>query len=300
MELTSRQRAILYIILSAFCFALMNMFVRLSGDLPSIQKSFFRNFVAFFFALVILIKSKEKFSFDKKNLPWFIGRSAFGTLGILCNFYAVDHLVLSDASILNKLSPFFAILFSFLILKERTTKPQAVAICIAFIGALFVLKPGFAGSNVLIPSLIGACGGMGAGMAYTMVRVLGQRGERGAVIVIFFSAFSCLVTLPYLIIDFHPMSICQLLALLGAGLAATGGQFTITAAYSHAPAKEVSVYDYTQIIFAAALGLIFFGQLPDILSVIGYCIIAGVAIFNYMYSNHLDKYRETVIARHKQ
>lgn len=96
------------------------------------------------------------------------------------------------------------------------------------------------------------------------------------------------------------MSICQLLALLGAGLAATGGQFTITAAYSHAPAKEVSVYDYTQIIFAAALGLIFFGQLPDILSVIGYCIIAGVAIFNYMYSNHLDKYRETVIARHKQ
>lgn len=110
-SISKKQQAIIYIICSAFFFALMNMFVRMSGDLPSIQKSFFRNLVAFFFALIILLRSKEGFSFQKKNLPAFIGRSFFGTLGILCNFYAVDHLVLSDASILNKLSPFFAILF---------------------------------------------------------------------------------------------------------------------------------------------------------------------------------------------
>ena len=115
-HLSEKQKAIIFIICSAFFFALMNMFVRLSGDLPSIQKSFFRNFVAFFFALMVLLRSKEGFSFNKKNLPVFIGRSAFGTIGILCNFYAVDHLLLSDASILNKLSPFFAIIFSFFIL----------------------------------------------------------------------------------------------------------------------------------------------------------------------------------------
>ena len=286
-SISKKQQAIIYIICSAFFFALMNMFVRMSGDLPSIQKSFFRNLVAFFFALIILLRSKEGFSFQKKNLPVFIGRSFFGTLGILCNFYAVDHLVLSDASILNKLSPFFAILFSYFILKEKLTLVQGSAVAAAFCGAILV-KPGFAGANVLIPSLVGVTGGMCAGLAYTLVRVLGQRGERGPFIVLFFSAFSCLITLPYLIFDFHPMTAAQFFTLLLAGLSAAGGQFTITAAYTRAPAREVSVFDYTQIVFAAGLGFLFFGQLPDILSVIGYCIISGVAIWMFLYNLRKD------------
>ena len=292
MKLSNKHKAILCIICSAFFFALMNVFVRLSGDLPSIQKSFFRNFVAFFFALIMIIRSGEGFRINRDNLGWFIGRSTFGTLGILCNFYAVDHLLISDASILNKLSPFFAIIFSFFLLKEMTTKVQAAAVAIAFAGAVLVVKPGFAVSGALLPSLIGVCGGLCAGMAYTMVRVLGQKGERGPMIVIFFSAFSCIVTLPFLIFDYHPMSGVQIIMLICAGLAAAGGQFTITAAYTHAPAREVSVYDYTQIIFAAALGFIFFSQIPDILSVIGYCIIAGVAIAMFIYNNRraADKY----------
>ena len=283
-SISKKQQAIIYIICSAFFFALMNMFVRMSGDLPSIQKSFFRNLVAFFFALIILLRSKEGFSFQKKNLPAFIGRSFFGTLGILCNFYAVDHLVLSDASILNKLSPFFAILFSYFILKEKLTLVQGSAVAAAFCGAILVVKPGFAGANVLIPSLVGVTGGMCAGLAYTLVRVLGQRGERGPFIVLFFSAFSCLITLPYLIFDFHPMTAAQFFTLLLAGLSAAGGQFTIT----RAPAREVSVFDYTQIVFAAGLGFLFFGQLPDILSVIGYCIISGVSIWMFLYNLRKD------------
>ena len=274
-SISKKQQAIIYIICSAFFFALMNMFVRMSGDLPSIQKSFFRNLVAFFFALIILLRSKEGFSFQKKNLPAFIGRSFFGTLGILCNFYAVDHLVLSDASILNNL-------------KEKLTLVQGSAVAAAFCGAILVVKPGFAGANVLIPSLVGVTGGMCAGLAYTLVRVLGQRGERGPFIVLFFSAFSCLITLPYLIFDFHPMTAAQFFTLLLAGLSAAGGQFTITAAYTRAPAREVSVFDYTQIVFAAGLGFLFFGQLPDILSVIGYCIISGVAIWMFLYNLRKD------------
>ena len=58
--LEKKQKAIIYIICSAFCFALMNCFVRLSGDLPTPQKSFFRNFIAFLIAVFVLIKSGEK------------------------------------------------------------------------------------------------------------------------------------------------------------------------------------------------------------------------------------------------
>ena len=89
------------------------------------------------------------------------------------------------------------------------------------------------------------------------------------------------MTLPYLIFDFHPMSLSQFGCLLLAGLFASGGQFTITAAYTYAPARDISIYDYSQIIFATALGFIFLGQIPDHLSFIGYGIIilASLAMF---------------------
>ena len=119
-----------------------------------------------------------------------------------------------------------------------------------------------------------------------MVRILGNRHENGSLIVFFFSGFSCLSMLPFLIFDFHPMELSQVLMLLGAGLAATGGQFSITAAYCHAPAREISVYDYSQIIFSTLLGFLFLGELPDVYSVIGYVIIVAMAVLMFFYNNH--------------
>ena len=283
-KVKSSYRAILYIILSAFCFAVMNLFVRMSGDIPAFQKSFFRNLVAMLFAAAVIIRRKSSFRWQKGNLKFLLLRASLGTIGIVCNFYALGHIPLSDASILNKMSPFFVILFSFLLLKERLTFFQGAAVLIAFIGSLFVIKPSFQNVDVL-PSLIGLMGGLCAGFAYTMVRILGNRGENGSLIVFFFSAFSCLSMLPFLVFDYHPMAWWQLLMLLGAGLAATGGQFSITAAYYHAPAREISVYDYSQIIFATLLGVIFLGELPDMYSIIGYVVIVAMAVLMFLYNN---------------
>lgn len=281
--MNNRYKGILYIICSAFFFALMNVFVRMSGDLPSIQKSFFRNLIAFFIAAAMLVKSHERLSLKKENMIYLLLRSAFGTVGILCNFYAVDHLVLADASMLNKMSPFFAILFSVLILNETVKTRQLLYVAGAFAGALFILKPTVVGMD-LKAALIGLTGGVGAGAAYTFVRLLSRRGEKGPFIVAFFSGFSCLVTLPYLIFQFHAMSVRQLIFLLLAGISAAGGQFTITAAYSYAPAREISVYDYSQILFSAVLGFLLFGQLPDLLSWLGYTIICAMAVLMFLYN----------------
>ena len=89
---------------------------------------------------------------------------------------------------LNKMSPFFVILFSFLLLKEKLKPAQAIAIFVAFIGSLFIIKPTFANME-LFPSVIGLCGGIGAGIAYTMVRILGQRGQKGSSVVLFSQGF---------------------------------------------------------------------------------------------------------------
>lgn len=284
MESKKRYKGIICIIMSAFCFALMSFFVRMAGDLPPIQKSFFRNFVAAIFAGVILMKNGVPFHCKKENLGYMLGRSICGTIGILCNFYAVDHLVLADASMLNKMSPFFAVIFSYFLLKEKITVPQGLFVIGAFVGSLFVIKPTFSNMD-LLPSLIGLCGGIGAGAAYTMVRKLGERGEKGPFIVFFFSTFSCVVTLPWLLFDYHPMSLAQIGILLFAGLSAAGGQFSITAAYCYAPAREISVYDYSQIIFSAGLGFFFFEQIPDLLSWIGYAVICLMAVAMFLYNN---------------
>lgn len=288
MNRMKKYKGILLIVLSAFCFALMSMFVRLAGNVPSVQKSFFRNIVAAVFAAVILLRAHTRPRLTRDAWVYLLLRAFFGTLGILCNFYAVDRLVLADASILNKMSPFFAILCSYFVLKEKITPARMAIVLGAFIGSLFVIKPSFQNTS-LLPALVGLLGGLGAGVAYTMVRKLGQLGVKGPFIVFFFSAFSCLVTLPYLIFNYHPMTGTQLLYLLLAGLSATGGQFTITAAYIYAPAREISVYDYSQIIFSSMLGFFVFGQTPDVWSIVGYVLIVSMAVVMFLYNTRKSK-----------
>lgn len=234
------------------------------------------------FAFVIIRKNKIPLLPQKRENLWLLLlRAAAGTVGILCNFYAVDRLALSDASMLNKMSPFFAVLFSAFLLKEKPALYQIAAIFTAFVGAVFIIKPTFENAD-LVPSLVGFAGGMCAGLAYSAVRKLSQNGEKSPFIVFFFSAFSCGTVLPFLIFDFHPMSLTQVLFLLLAGLSASGGQFAITSAYSCAPAKEISVFDYSQIIFSAMLGFFVFGQKPDLLSFLGYAVIISMAVLMFL------------------
>lgn len=283
MKNGNKNKAIMYIIMSAFFFALMNIFVRLAGDIPSMQKSVFRNAVALIFAFIIIIKQKIPLKINKGDGKYLFARSFFGTIGILCNFYAVDHMMVADASILGKLAPFFAIIFSYFILKEKIKPMQLVFILIAFSGMLFVVRPGFTDVSIA-PALVAVLGGVAAGAAYTYVRLLSSRGVKGPIIVFVFSTFSCLAVLPFIITNYTPMSLNQLMFLILAGLAASGGQFTVTAAYSNAPASEISIYDYTQIIFATILSYLFLGQVPDALSFIGYAIICGAGVMMYFYS----------------
>ena len=100
-KLSNRTKGIIFIILSAFGFAMMSAFVKLAGDIPSFQKTFFRNLVSLFVALVIIIKHKGSFFGKKENQKVLIMRTTFVTLGIVFNYYDIDRLVLSDANMLN-------------------------------------------------------------------------------------------------------------------------------------------------------------------------------------------------------
>lgn len=285
-KLSNKTKGIICILLSAFFFSGMSSFINLSGDLPVPQKVFFRNLVALFCASAVLLKNHQPFKPIKGCLKYHFLRSSVGLLGVFGNFYATTHMAhTADAAMLNKLSPFATLIFCALFLKEKVKPKQAVAIVIAFIGAMFVIKPTL--SNVeLVPSLAGFIGGVSAGAAYTTVRHMANKGENGRFTVFFFSAFSVVVTAPYLVFNYHPMTPQQLFYLFMVGVCAAGGQFTITAAYTFAPSSEISIYDYSNIIFTAIEGYFFLGhQIPDVLSIVGYFIICLMAVWMFIYNN---------------
>ena len=287
-KISQRTKGIVCILFAAFGFSMMTVFVRLAGDVPTAEKAFFRNFVALLLVSVLLAVKRVPLKPRPGDWPLLAGRALFGTIGMLLNFYAVDRRVLADANMLNKLSPFFAIIFSVFLLKERPTAVQIAGVFTALLGSALIIKPGFEGAP-FVPSMAGFISGATAGLAYTFVRKLGTRGENSLRIVFYFSLFSTLLTLPFFMLSPMRLTDHQLLMLLLCGASACIGQFGITCAYLCAPAKEISVYDYSQILFAAALGYIFFRQVPDGWSVVGYVLICGAGVGMFQYNRHRDR-----------
>ena len=281
---SNRVKGIICIIASAFGFALMSAFVKLAGDLPNFQKVFFRNLISAIVALYLIIKHKGSLIGKKENRSLLILRSIFGTLGVILNFYSIDKLVLSDSNMLNKLSPFLVVILCAIFLKEKINMTQIGSIITAFIGALFIIKPTF--SVEIIPYIGGLMGALFAAAAYTCLRAIGNK-EESYTIVFFFSMFSLIVTLPVFLYVYEPMQLSQLIYLILAGVFASLGQFGITLAYRYAPAKEISIFDYSNIIFSAILSIFLFGQIPDILSILGYIIIFLAAFYIFLYNKNL-------------
>ncbi|NBI29292.1 DMT family transporter [Chengkuizengella marina] len=280
--MTDKNKGIILLILAALGFSLMAMFVKLSGDLPTTQKTFFRNLISAIISFGMVVYYKESLFGKRENQPILLLRSVLGTLGILFFFYSIDHLVLSDADMLNKLSPFLLIIFCAIFLKEKAKPYQIIAIIIAFIGTLFIIKPQF--SVDIFPYMMGVLSSIFAAGAYTTLRVLGKK-EKSYTIVFYFSSFSTIILVPFLILFYEPMSIQQLIYLLLAGVFATVGQFGITLAYKFAPANEISIFFYMNVVFSAIISMIIFSQTPDVFSVVGYIVIFTAAFYMFVKNN---------------
>ena len=281
--MSARAKGIACIVASAFGFALMAFFVRLcdsyGGPVSCFQKSFFRNVIALAIALAVFAAERRRGGsaavgglLAPRALAAVTLRSVFGTIGIFANFYALSRIPIGEAMTLNKTAPFFTVLFAWLVLGERVAGRQFAWLLAAFAGAALVMKPGLRGDDAFAAGCA-LVGGLGAGLAYVCVRQLGRMKVGGAPIVLFFSTFSCLASLPFMALDLRPMTAAQVAIMLGAGAGAAIGQFGITAAYRFAEPRSIAVFDYTNVIFTALLGFIFLGQVPDALSVAGFAVI---------------------------
>lgn len=281
--MTNKTKGILWMMLSVLGFTAMSLVIKYIPNIPIYEKLFFRNLINCLMSFFIILKEKKSFVVKKEYIPFVFGRSVFGSLGMAANFYAIEHLTVADANMLNKLSPVFVTICACYFLKEKIDKQQFIGIILMLIAVVFVVKPG--NSFTLIPSLVGIFGALTAGFSYTIIRYLSNKVDSEAII-FYFSLTTVLGTLPYMVMNFVRPTLIEFIFLIAIGVTATFGQFGLTFAYTFAPASEVSIYNYTIIITAMISGYLMFGEIPDKFSLIGAIIILSTAIYLY---NHNKK-----------
>ncbi len=124
---------------SVLGFTLMAIVLRYLPNIPIYEKVFFRNLVNCLTAVFLLIKMKQTIKIEKKYIKFVFGRSLFGFVGMVANFYALEHLTIADANMLNKLSPVFVTICACFFLKEKVDRKQIFGIIMMLIAIVFVM-----------------------------------------------------------------------------------------------------------------------------------------------------------------
>ncbi|MGL4762844.1 MAG: DMT family transporter [Sarcina sp.] len=284
--MSNKNKAIILIIISALTAALASTAIKEAGNLPFYEKSFFRNIITIVTTIFIILKSNDTFFGQTKNRKFLFFRALCGTLGVWCSYYAISHMLLANAVVLGKLSPFFVIIFSAIFLKEGVRKYHIIAMVIAFIGVIFVVKP--TGEESLIVSLIAILSGLFGGAVGTFLRFLRKR-ENPNTIIFFYAFTSASMSIPFMIYKFTIPNLHEIIALILAGIFSSATQFALTIAYKYAPAKEISVFSYTNVIFITFIGMILWGNMPDEYSLIGYLLIIIGSVTIFICNNKFEK-----------
>ena len=279
--MSNKTKAVFCMLISALGFTFMSVTVKYVTEIPLFEKVFFRNLISLGVAFFMLKKSSAPMFGRRENQLALLARSSFGLAGVVLNFYAISKLTLADSSMLGKLSPIFVTIMACIFLKEKIDNKQILSIIVTFLGALLVIKPEF--SLEMLPSLAGILSAASAGIAYTLLRYLKDK-ESPDTIIFYFSLISVVFTAPFALAEYVQPTFIQLGLLLATGVFASVGQFGITYAYKYAKATEVSIYNYSAIVFGIILGFIFFGEIPDTLSLLGGAIIIAVAFYIFKHN----------------
>lgn len=299
-------KGVLLMILASLFLAFMNFFFKLIGDnMSSYEKLFFRGTLLLIVSLgtVYLERKRHPNTYTnylghKRNMPLLLMRSFCGGLSMLCNIYALNHLTLADSDMIFKLNSVFLVILCWMFLKEKISWHQIVALILSIIALLLIIKPRFDDPNI-IHYLMAVAGMLLAAFAYVAIRKLttSDHPEHPGTIMANLSVL-ILVTMAYPAaknfsgfagneINYLWVSIA---ALFGAA-----GQLCFTFSFKFAPAKETGIYNYSSLLFNSYLGWLVFDQIPDKWSVLGYVLIVGTAIWQFVLNlkaNRRIKYSE--------
>ena len=273
--ISNDNRAKLLMIVSALSFSIMAALVKASSHSVPV-KALSRQVFSCIFVLIIILMNNYRIIPLKKNRIKLILRCLFGTLGIYLYFYSIDNLLLANASMLTRLSPFFVTLFAFLILKETINGMNWLIFIPIIIGCGFIIKPNSELFNIAsIFAVISACSGA---LAYTMIKSIGK-DESAYTIIFWFTLISSGIYFIIAIKELLFIDEIQYLPLMMIGVFGVIGQIGLTVSYQLSKASYVAPYSYFYIIFSGLIGFFIWNEMPDLLSIIGYLFI----IISYYY-----------------
>lgn len=276
--------AVRLMILSALMFSAMQLMIKLSntnGTFPLMEQVFFRNFLSVLITGVLLLR-KGVFPFGERHAqPYLFGRSIAGFLGIVTFFYATNHARIADANILNKLSPVVVTILAAVFLRERVSKVQYAALAVSFFGAWLVCGPTLRSDPFAM--FVALMSAVFSGIAYTFVSVLKRKADP-LVVIMHFSAFSVFCAALGMLSDFVMPTAEQFCYLFLISVFGSFGQIALTYSYKLAPASEISIYNYSGIIWSALLGWLFLKEALPGSTIAGGLLVIGASLMTFLHS----------------
>jgi drug/metabolite transporter (DMT)-like permease len=269
-------------LLGTLFFSVMSVFAKLAGErLPTMELVLARVIVTLIMSWWVIKRiGIDPWGNNKKLL---LLRGFAGFMGLSCYFYAIAHLPLADATVIQFCNPMLAALIAVFALKEQLRMVDVIAAVCSMAGVVLVAQPTFLfASGAPLDQVavgVGIVGAIFSAIAYVVIRRLGST-EHHMVVVFYFPLVTGPASLP--ILAFEGIVLPQgfeWLLLLGIGVAAQLGQIQITQGFKLETASRASSVTYLQIVLAYTWGVLFFGEYPNAISILG-ALLVLVGVFS--------------------
>lgn len=247
----------------------------LGADLSTATLFFFRNLVGFLTVVPLLMKIGPSM-FKTHRFPLHALRAFVALTGGFAAFYAVSRAPLASVTAITYAAPIFASLFAMVVFREGISWHRIGVLPVGFIGVLMVLRPSF---DIEFAGMVGALiATVTTAIAFLAVKSLSST-ERSETVV----AYPFLMILPvsavlvYLDWTMPTAGQMPLVILMGLGIAAS--QYCMVKAFALADASAVLPIDFMRLVMAAAIGVLFFGDMLDGEVLVGAALILAATVY---------------------
>lgn len=273
----------LWMLSASFFFSLMAVFVKMgASDFGSLELIFYRSLAGVIF-LYTFIRVKG-FSIKTPYLWGHIKRSFIGTVSMSIWFLSLTMLPIGTSMTLNYTSPLFMAFFIFILAIYKREPIQwglMGTIVLGFLGVVLVFQPSL-GAGQEFGALLALCSGFLGSIAYWQIKELGQLKEPSWRIVFYFTVFGTLYGLFGCLLfegGLSPININNVIYLVGIAICATLAQCSLTMAFGQGNLLLSSCLQFSAIVFAEIMGVIFFADPISLMTTLGISviIIAGVS-----------------------
>jgi len=247
----------------------------LGTDIPAPQAAFIRYALGLVF-LLPMIRPILRADLSAKQWGLFAARGLAHSIGVALWFFAMARIPIADVTAMNYLAPIYVTIGAALFLGERLALRRVLAVVVALIGALIILRPGFREIGSGHFAMLAAAVVFGA--SYLLAKLLTD--QTNAVIVVGMLSFWVTLGLApmaahvWVTPDLHTVLVLFVVACL-----ATAAHYTMTLAFRSAPLTVTQPVTFLQLVWAVSVGTLFFGEAVDIWVVIGGLVILASVSF---------------------